>query len=148
MRKRKTYNVTAKRWKRGWELHIDGVGVTQSHGLSDGETMARDYIAVDLDVPEDSFDVELHIEIGPKIDKLVGSARAAVKDAAVAQIMAAETSRGVVKELTECGLTGRDIAIVMGVSPQRVSQLAAEVKDLHHAPKKPSRSRSERAAAH
>lgn len=24
-----SYRVTAKRWKRGWELHIDGVGVTQ-----------------------------------------------------------------------------------------------------------------------
>jgi hypothetical protein len=27
------YAVTAKRWKHGWELHIDGVGVTQSRTL-------------------------------------------------------------------------------------------------------------------
>lgn len=25
--------VTAQRWQRGWELHIDGYGVTQSHTL-------------------------------------------------------------------------------------------------------------------
>ena len=28
------YNVIAKRWEHGWELHIDGIGVTQSHLLS------------------------------------------------------------------------------------------------------------------
>jgi hypothetical protein len=39
-----TYNVTAKRWKHGWELHIDGVGVTQSRTLDTAEQMVRDYI--------------------------------------------------------------------------------------------------------
>lgn len=29
-----TYNEHAKRWKHGWELHIDGVGVTQSRNLN------------------------------------------------------------------------------------------------------------------
>ncbi len=24
------YTVNAKRWEHGWELHIDGIGVTQS----------------------------------------------------------------------------------------------------------------------
>ena len=28
------YNVIAKRWEHGWELHIDGIGVTQSRLLS------------------------------------------------------------------------------------------------------------------
>jgi hypothetical protein len=28
-----TYIVRAKRWKHGWELRIDGVGVTQSRNL-------------------------------------------------------------------------------------------------------------------
>ena len=52
-----TYQVTAKRWARGWELHIDGVGVTQSGRLGVAEGMARDYVAATLDVPEGSFDV-------------------------------------------------------------------------------------------
>jgi hypothetical protein len=34
--------VCAKRWKRGWELHIDGIGVTQSRNLSGAEQMVRD----------------------------------------------------------------------------------------------------------
>jgi hypothetical protein len=39
-----TYTVRAKRWKHGWELHVDGVGVTQSRNLDGAEQMVRDYI--------------------------------------------------------------------------------------------------------
>src|SRR5258708_2791163 len=45
----KTYKVRAKRWARGWELHIEGLGVTQSHSLRDAEMMAEDYIMLDTD---------------------------------------------------------------------------------------------------
>jgi hypothetical protein len=45
------YNVIAKRWEQGWELHIDGIGVTQSRLLSDAEAMVRDYLAAD-DIPD------------------------------------------------------------------------------------------------
>lgn len=38
------YTVTAKRWEHGLELHIDGIGVTQSRTLDDAEAMVRDYI--------------------------------------------------------------------------------------------------------
>ena len=41
------YNVTAKRWEHGWELHIDGIGVTQSRLLSGAEAMVRDYLSAD-----------------------------------------------------------------------------------------------------
>ena len=40
--------VRAVRWERGWELHIEGVGVTQSHGLNDAERMVRDYLRLDF----------------------------------------------------------------------------------------------------
>jgi hypothetical protein len=36
-----TYTVRAKRWKHGWELHTDGIGVTQSRNLDGAERMAR-----------------------------------------------------------------------------------------------------------
>lgn len=55
----KTYSVHAKHWDGGWELHIDDLGVTQSESLSDAELTARDYIALDLEVPADSFKVEI-----------------------------------------------------------------------------------------
>jgi hypothetical protein len=39
-----TYTVRAKRWKHGWELHIDGIGVTQSRNLNGAEQMVRAYL--------------------------------------------------------------------------------------------------------
>lgn len=38
------YEVRAKRWEHGWELHIDGLGVTQSRTLAGAEPMVRGYI--------------------------------------------------------------------------------------------------------
>lgn len=55
----KTYTVHAKRWARGWELHIDGLGVTQSHSLADAELMARDYIETLTGAAPGSFNVEI-----------------------------------------------------------------------------------------
>ena len=64
----KIYRVCAKRWARGWELHIDDVGVTQSRSLRDAEGMARDYIALDIDISPESFAVEIVPEVGHGLD--------------------------------------------------------------------------------
>lgn len=53
------YAASARRWKGGWELHVAGVGVTQSRTLHDAEAMVRDYVSTLLGVSEDSFDVLL-----------------------------------------------------------------------------------------
>jgi hypothetical protein len=118
-----TYNVRAKRWEHGWELHIDGVGVTQSRSLWDAEMMARDLIGRRLGVADDSFDVVITPEIGDGLDEQTRAARAAVTDADRAQRRAAAQSREAARQLQRAGLTGRDIAKVLNVSPQRVSQL-------------------------
>jgi hypothetical protein len=39
--------VKARAWESGWELHIEGVGVTQSEGVEDAEAMVRDYLELD-----------------------------------------------------------------------------------------------------
>ena len=124
-----TYSVRAKRWEHGWELHIDGVGVTQSHGLKDAAFMARDLISRRVGVPEDSFDVEITPEIGGGLDERATEARAAVRAAATALQEAAAQSRETARMLQRAGLSGRDIAAVLQVSPQRVSQLLKERDD-------------------
>ena len=50
------YNVIARRWKHGWELHIEGLGVTQSKTLATADAMVRDYIEslTDRAVPSDA----------------------------------------------------------------------------------------------
>jgi hypothetical protein len=99
------------------------VGVTQSHSLRDAEMMVRDYIALDAGVPGNSFDVVITPEVGGDLDDETRAARAAVADAEKARREAAIRSRAAARKLHQAGLSGRDIAVVLGVSPQRVSQL-------------------------
>lgn len=118
-----TYKVRAKRWDHGWELHVDGVGVTQSHTLRDAERMVRDYISLDSGAEPGSFGVEITPEIGGELGERTAAARRAVAEAEQARRCAAARSRDVARQLRHAGLNGRDIATVLGVSPQRVSQL-------------------------
>ncbi len=117
------YNVRAKRWEHGWELHITDVGVTQSRSLWDAEAMARDLISRREGVPADSFGVTITPEVGGGLDEQTRAAREAVTEADRAQRRAAAQSREAARRLRQAGLSGRDIAKVLDVSPQRVSQL-------------------------
>lgn len=57
----KRYRVTCEPWEHGLVLHIDGVGVTQTHDdyPDTVEDMARSYIALTLDVEPDSFEIAI-----------------------------------------------------------------------------------------
>lgn len=121
----KTYTVRVVRWDRGWELHIPEVGVTQSRGLMDARQMVVDYIRIMTGDEPGKDAVDLEFELGDDLDELVLLARRHVTEAAEAQRVAAEESRKVARQLKDKGLTGRDIAVVLGVSPQRVSQLTS-----------------------
>ena len=117
------FDVTAKRWERGWELHIADVGVTQSHSLRDAERMVRDFIELDLGAEVASTAViVMDIEVGG-LEEDVRAVREELERLDAAQREAAKASRAVAKQLKEAGLTGADGARVMGVSEQRFSQL-------------------------
>ena len=117
------YNVRAKRWKHGWELHIDGVGVTQSRNLDGAEQMVRDYIETlaGHDTGDDA--VVIDPEVGGGLDQAADAAREAIAEAEQALRAAAARSRQVARQLKQEGLSGRDIAAILHVSAQRVSQL-------------------------
>lgn len=118
-----TYTVRAKRWKHGWELHIDGVGVTQSRNLSAAEQMVRDYIETLTNSNTATDDVVIEPELGSGLDEAALAARESVASAERAMRAAAARSRYVAHRLSQAGLSGRDIAAIMNVSAQRVSQL-------------------------
>jgi hypothetical protein len=117
------YDVRAKRWEHGWELHVAGVGVTQSRTLWDAEMMARDLISRREGIPAEAIDLTVTPEIGGGLDEETRAAREAVSAADKAQRDAAARSRAAARRLHKAGLSGRDIAKVLDVSPQRVSQL-------------------------
>lgn len=117
------FTVRARRWKRLWELHIDGVGVTQASRLNRAEETAVSYIAMVLDLQPEDIRVDIVPEVGQGIDEQVRTARHAVLVAQEAQEAAARQSRQVVQLLGREGLTQAEVAAVLAVSPQRVSQL-------------------------
>jgi hypothetical protein len=90
-----TYTVRAKRWKHGGELHIDGVGVTQSRNLDGAEQMVRDYVETltDHDTTDDS--IVIQPVVGGGLDEAARAARENLDDAERALRAAAAGSRQV-----------------------------------------------------
>lgn len=118
-----TYHVAAKRWGAYWELHIDGVGVTQSRTLLAAERIVRDYLALDGHADAATAGIDIRPELDGDLAAEAEAARQAVRDVEAARKASAARSRVVARRLRRSGLSGADIAAVLGVSTQRVSQL-------------------------
>lgn len=73
-----TYTVRATRWAHGWELHIDGVGVTQSRNLDGAEQMVRDYIESLTGRDTSNDEVTIKPEVGDGLDEATQAAQDAV----------------------------------------------------------------------
>ena len=50
-------SVNAKRWSGGWELHIEGEGITQVTEFSDAVAQVRSYLSMKYDLRADHIDV-------------------------------------------------------------------------------------------
>lgn len=118
------YKVAAKRWKFGWELHIEDLTVTQCRTLATAEATARECVSLLLEVPEDSFGIEIVPELPFELLEEAVAAREETRRAAQVQRHAAARSRAVVKRLKAEGLSHADVGAVMHIKPARVSQLA------------------------
>jgi hypothetical protein len=120
-----TFTVTAKRWKHGWELHIDGVGVSQSKTLAIADQMVRDYIETLTDQDVSNAEVIIIPELGA-LGKNVSTVRAQVEEAERAQREASAAKRQLAEDLRSAGLSVSDTAAILGVSRGRVSQLISK----------------------
>ena len=107
-------------------VDVDGIGVTQGRTVTEAEEMARDLVAVMLDVSFENVSVDIDFTLPAPLDSQARQARRAVHEAAAAQTHAAALSRRTVADLKQAGLTGKDAARILGISPQRVSQLLKE----------------------
>lgn len=117
-----TYNVRAKHWANGWELHIDRIGVTQVRTLDKAERQVRDYLETLLDIDTSDAKIVIRPDLGG-LEELVRAARERSRAAEAAQREAAQEVRQVAKRLRDRGLSVSDTAKVMGVSRGRVSQI-------------------------
>ncbi|NMM90893.1 hypothetical protein B2J88_42370 [Rhodococcus sp. SRB_17] len=121
--------VTAKAARDdGWWVvevpEVDGA-FTQARRLDQIPAMVADAVSLLEDVPAAAVEVELDFDLGdPAALEEARQARAQVEAAARAQGEAARASRAAVAHLRHrTKLSVRDTAVVLGVSPQRVSQL-------------------------
>ena len=117
------YNVIARRWKHGWELHIEGLGVTQSKTLATADAMVRDYIEslTDRAVPSDAV-ITITPDLGA-IGEQVTNMNSLYALADRSEREASRTKQKIVFDLRTLGYSVTDMAVILGVSRARVSQL-------------------------
>lgn len=135
----KTYVATAAREGQWWVITVDGFGVTQSRTLRDAPNTARGLISAMLDVDDDDIQVDVEPALDPELAAHVRVARKQVADLDRLQRDAATASREAAHALILAGVSGADAATVLGVSPQRVSQLLAPAKATRTATRKAKR---------
>jgi hypothetical protein len=123
-----TYQVEVTREGRWWMISVPEIdGLTQARRLADVEQMASELIAVTRDVRLSEVAVEVSFGAIDGIDvasfvKAINSEKA---EAARLEEDAAAKTRTLVKELVAHDVPLRDIGAMLGLSFQRVHQLAA-----------------------
>lgn len=119
----KTYSVRMSRRDGGWDAGIDGVGWIRVDRLTGVERAVRSHLAV-LGFG-DAATAHIELDHGPDLGKKIEEVREARTAAEGWVRYAAQRSRELAADLAAQGLSGAEIAMVLGVSPQRVSQLIA-----------------------
>lgn len=114
--------ITAQRVRNGWALHMHGLETVIVSGLSGAAERAQESMEA-AGVPGAERGVQLSVDLGSELNADVKRAIQATVDAQKAQMVAAAQLRRTAEKLKREGLSGRDISHVLGVSPQRVSQL-------------------------
>lgn len=127
------YDVVAEAINDGknWGLTCPQVpgAVSVVRRLSDAEEHMREAVAFVAGVAPDSFDLKVRPRLSDEVDKEIREIRSLAAHADQLQREAGERMRVLVRQLKGQGISGADLATILGVSQQRVSQLAAAVGD-------------------
>ena len=123
-----TYQVNVTRDGRWWMISVPEIdGLTQARRLADVEQMARELIAVTLDarLSEVAVDVTFGDIDGIPVGSCIETISSEKAEAARLEEDAAAKTKTLVKELVAHNVPLRDIGALLGISFQRVHQLAA-----------------------
>lgn len=122
------YRATVTREGKWWMIAVAGIaGVTQARRLAEAETMAKSFIAITLDVPEDDVTVEVDVHLSAGIEAHMQRAKQLRDTAAQAQSDAAIEVRAAAAAMKAADMPLRDIGAALGVSYQRAHQLVSPV---------------------
>lgn len=124
---RREYKIEIERDSRWWMVNIPELcGLTQARRLSEAPLMAREWIAVTTGTPLADVAVEVTTvkiagmgDVQQSADHLIHVREQAENAAKEAQKMAASF----VHQLRVADVPVRDAATLLGLSPQRISQL-------------------------
>jgi len=123
------YSVRVTRDGKWWMVAIPELdGLTQARRLAEAEDMARDYIAVTLDVPADSFSIDVEIDgIGAVRDVSAKVRRIREERAKAAELehQASTEAQELAKALVTEHVPLRDVGAILDVSHQRAHQLVS-----------------------
>jgi hypothetical protein len=123
-----TYRAEVTREGRWWMISVPEIdGLTQARRLSEVERMARELIAVTLDLRLSEVAVEVAFgDIdGIPVGSFIQEISSEKEKAARLEEDAAAKTKTLVKELVAHKVPLRDIGEMLGLSFQRVHQLAA-----------------------
>jgi predicted RNase H-like HicB family nuclease len=125
-----TYTAVCRRSGNWWTISIRELkGVhTQARRLDQVADMARDAIALMLETDPGQIEVAVQPEIPAPVEDALAARRAARE----AEHTAEEATAAAARKLLDEGYTIRDAGRLLGLSPQRISQIAPR------APRNPS----------
>jgi predicted RNase H-like HicB family nuclease len=117
-----TYRVECRRSGGWWAISVlDLRGVhSQARRLDQVPGMAREAIALMLDVAPDT----IQVEVTPEVPSPVSQALEARRAARLAEEIAEQATTAAAQALLDDGYTVRDAGALLGLSPQRISQIA------------------------
>lgn len=121
-----TYKALVTREDRWWMVHVPEIGgLTQARRLSEAKPMARSLVAITLDIPPDSFEVDVEVEkVGTvKVAERTARLRATRETATRLEREVQTDAESLARDLANEGLPLRDIGDILGISYQRAHQL-------------------------
>jgi len=120
------YAAVAHKEGRWWLVDVPDLDVTgQARSVSEVETVAREIIGLVLDVEPNTVDVIVTVQLPDEIEYVWKQAKATEAVAQANSQAAAILARQAVSALRADGYTCREASMALGISPQRVQQLAA-----------------------
>lgn len=122
-----TYDITVERDGRWWMITVPEIGqVTQARRITEIEDMARSLVAISTDAPLTDIAVHIRSISIATLGDVSGTAHHIEDQREEVRRLEAKTAEAIQQfavDLTNHGIPVRDVAALLGVSPQRVSQL-------------------------
>ena len=117
-------NARAERLEDGWLIAVPSLGNYKTTSKRLDKATEQIKVLAEKATGESKCDIIVKVEaVMPGIICDIESAQSKMRDAAKLQEEASNEIRDVVSRMRDEGLTMRDIAILLGVTPQRVAQL-------------------------